>query len=75
MKFFLLGDQTKHMHIQDAFHPDGISYESGDEYEETENDLRLSGEKLDGSNSSSPKDQLGNNYTKNILKYSNSFFC
>lgn len=39
------------MHIQDAFHEDGISFESGDELEERESDPR----------SSPTQDQLGNN--------------
>jgi hypothetical protein len=34
------------MRIQDTFHPDGISYESGDELSETESDLRSSQERL-----------------------------
>ncbi len=44
------------MHIQDTFHPDGISYGSGDEYDDTENDPR----------SSPTKDQLGNDLQKTI---------
>ncbi|CAF1188185.1 unnamed protein product [Adineta ricciae] len=49
---------TKHMRIQDNAHPDGISYESGDEFSEAESDLRLSQEKLDdsGVHSSPAKD-------------------
>jgi hypothetical protein len=60
---FILGNQTKHMRIQDTFHPDGISYESGDELSETESDLRSSQERLNGSRSFSPpsKDPLGKN--------------
>ncbi|CAF0787281.1 unnamed protein product [Adineta steineri] len=42
---------TKHMRIQDTFHPDGISYESGDEFSETESDLRSSQERLNGNGS------------------------
>ncbi len=34
------------MRIQDTFHQDGISYESGDELSETESDLRSSQEAL-----------------------------
>ncbi|CAF1125720.1 unnamed protein product [Rotaria sordida] len=46
---------TKHMRIQDKFHPDGISYESGDELSETESDLRSSQERLNSNGSfSSP---------------------
>lgn len=44
------------MHIQDAFHPDGISFESGDELDETETDPR----------SSPTKDQLGKDLYKII---------
>lgn len=44
----LVGNPTKHMRIQDNAHPDGISYESGDEFSETESDLRSSQEKLNG---------------------------
>lgn len=51
---FILGNPTKHMRIQDTFHPDGISYESGDELSETESDLRSSQEKLNGNGSLSP---------------------
>jgi len=44
------------MHIQDAFHPDGISYES-DEFDDAESDPR----------SSPTKDQLGNEiYTESF---------
>jgi len=55
---FILGNQTKNMRIQDTFHPDGISYESGDELSETESELRSSQERLDdnGSYSSPTKD-------------------
>ncbi len=51
------------MRIQDTFHQDGISYESGDELSETESDLRSSQERLNGSRSFSPpsKDPLGKN--------------
>jgi hypothetical protein len=51
------------MHIQDAFHPDGISNESGDEFDETDSGSRSPQEKLDGNQSSSPspvQDQHGN---------------
>lgn len=48
------GNPTKHMRIQDTFHPDGISYESGDELSETESDLRSSQEKLNGNGTFSP---------------------
>jgi len=60
---FILGNQTKHMRIQDTFHPDGISYESGDELSETESDIRSSQEILNGNGSfSSPsKDPFGKN--------------
>ncbi|CAF0820528.1 unnamed protein product [Adineta steineri] len=55
-------NQTKHMRIQDAFHSDGLSYESGDELSETENDLRSSQERLDRNPPppSPTKDQSGN---------------
>ncbi|CAF3093603.1 unnamed protein product [Rotaria socialis] len=55
-------NQTKHMRIQDTFHPDGISYESGDELSETESDLRSSTEILNASGpfSSPAKDAFGN---------------
>jgi hypothetical protein len=53
------------MRIQDTFHPDGISYESGDELSETESDHRSSQERLNGNGSlsaSSPsKDPFGKN--------------
>jgi hypothetical protein len=51
------------MRIQDTFHPDGISYESGDELSETESDIRSSQEMLNGNGSfSSPsKDPFGKN--------------
>lgn len=54
------------MRIQDTFHPDGISYESGDELSETESDLRSSQERLNGSGSVSPssKDAFGTNKYK-----------
>jgi len=59
--FYILGNQTKHMRIQDTFHPDGISYESGDELSETESDLRSSQERLNGTGpiSSPSKDPFG----------------
>ncbi|CAF2365014.1 unnamed protein product [Rotaria sp. Silwood2] len=55
-------NQTKHMRIQDTFHPDGISYESGDELSETESDLRSSQERLNsnGSFSSPSTDPFAN---------------
>ncbi len=68
---FLIDNQTKHMHIQDTFHSDGLSYESGDELSETESDFRSSEEKLDRKNSSPTKDQLGN-YCHTI--YRNIFY-
>lgn len=37
--FFTLGNPTKHMHIQDTFQTDGISYESGDELSDIDVDL------------------------------------
>ena len=40
-----LDNPTKHLRIQDQFHPDGISYESGDEGSETETDSRSSQER------------------------------
>ncbi len=58
----MIGDQTKHMHIQDTFHPDGLSYESGDDSSETESNPRSSLEKPNEkiSPSSSPsKNQSG----------------
>jgi len=48
------------MHIQDTFHSDGLSYESGDELSETESDFRSSQETLNHKNASPTKDQLGN---------------
>lgn len=64
----VVGNQTKHMRIQDTFHPDGISYESGDELSETESELRSSQERLNGNGSlSSPsKDPFGKKKLKNI---------
>ncbi|CAF2494426.1 unnamed protein product [Rotaria sp. Silwood2] len=56
--------QTKHLHIQDSCHSDGLSYESGDELSETESDLGYSQETPDRSNSSSSsskKDQFETN--------------
>lgn len=49
------------MRIQDKFHPDGISYESGDELSETESDVRSSQEKLNGNSAFSPpsRESLG----------------
>lgn len=50
------------MRIQDNFHPDGISYESGDELSESESDYRSSQERLNtnGSfSSSATQDTLG----------------
>jgi hypothetical protein len=49
------------MRIQDTFHPDGISYESGDELSETESELRSSQEALNdsGAYSSPAKDAFG----------------
>jgi hypothetical protein len=44
---FFLGEQSKHMHIQDAFHPDGISYGSGEDFSDTDSDPRSSQEKYD----------------------------
>ena len=54
------------MRIQDTFHPDGISYESGDELSETESDHRSSQEKLNDNRSTSPlsKDIFGNKSIK-----------
>jgi hypothetical protein len=62
------------MRIQDTFHPDGLSYESGDELSETESDLRSSHEKLNSNGSFSPpsKDPFGKNkYRKSYL---NNYF-
>ena len=57
---FIVGNPTKHMRIQDTFHPDGISYESGDELSETESDHRSSQERLNNGSFSSPsKDSFG----------------
>ena len=49
------------MRIQDTFHQDGISYESGDELSETESELRSSQEALNdnGTYSSPSKDAFG----------------
>jgi len=54
------------MRIQDTFHPDGISYESGDEFSESESDHRSSQERLNGNGSfSSPsKDPFGKKKSK-----------
>jgi hypothetical protein len=46
------------MHIQDTFHPDGLPYESIDDFSETESERRLSEEKLD----LPTKDQYGKLY-------------
>ncbi|CAM4755919.1 unnamed protein product [Rotaria magnacalcarata] len=46
--------QTKHLHIQDTSHSDGLSYESGDELSEIEYDIRSSQEKLNVNTSLSP---------------------
>ncbi len=54
-----IGDKSKHMHIQDAFHSDGIPFESGDEFDETETSPRSSRERIDKNNSPT-KDQFGN---------------
>ncbi|CAF3688320.1 unnamed protein product [Rotaria sordida] len=54
---------TKHLHIQDSCHSDGLSYESGDELSEAESDLGYSQEKMNCSSSSSfspKKDQFVN---------------
>lgn len=61
------------MRIQDKFHPDGISYESGDEFSETESELRSSQEKLNGNgtHSSPSKDLTG---MKKKIKKIKSFF-
>ncbi|CAF1171676.1 unnamed protein product [Adineta ricciae] len=53
-------NQTKHIRIQDAFHSDGLSYESGDELSENENEHRSSQEKLNDHHSSTQKDQAVN---------------
>ncbi len=55
-----LGDQTKHMHIQDAFHQDGISYGSGDEFSDTDSDPRSSQENFDKDNSPNKEKSSGN---------------
>lgn len=55
---------NKHMRIQDTFHPDGISYDSGDELSESESDYRSSQEKLNlngSSSSNSPASDLSTN--------------
>ena len=57
---FFAGEQNKHMHIQDAFHPDGISYDSPDDFSDTDSDPRSSDDKFD-KNDSPPKDEFGNN--------------
>lgn len=51
---------NKHMRIQDTLHPDGISYESGDELSESESDYRSSQERLNGNGSfsNSPSSDL-----------------
>ncbi|CAF4983015.1 unnamed protein product, partial [Rotaria socialis] len=60
--------QTKHLHIQDTSHSDGLSYESGDELSEIEYDIRSSQEKLNVNTSSSPfsskKDEPGDDCHK-----------
>ncbi|UJR25286.1 hypothetical protein I4U23_006638 [Adineta vaga] len=61
---------TKHMRIQDKFHPDGISYESGDEFSETESELRSSQEKLNGNGvSPSPSKDLTVTTSSGSKKY------
>lgn len=67
----LVGNPTKHMRIQDTFHPDGISYESGDELSETESDLRSSQERLNdnGSYSSPSKDAFCKKNSMKIIAY------
>jgi hypothetical protein len=65
------------MRIQDTFHPDGIPYESGEEFYETESEFRLSQEKLDGDTSPSPSastnDQSGRLFILSLQIYSNFF--
>ncbi|CAF3826776.1 unnamed protein product [Rotaria sp. Silwood1] len=56
-------NHTKHLHIQDSCHSDGLSYESGDELSETESDLGYTQEKLNLNSSSSSlpkKDESAN---------------
>ena len=48
------------MHIQDAFHPDGISYDSPEEFSDTDSDPRSSQEILDKNNSPA-KEESGKN--------------
>jgi hypothetical protein len=48
------------MHIQDAFHQDGISYESGDEFSDTDSDPRSSQENFDKDNSPNKEKSSGN---------------
>lgn len=64
------------MRIQDTFHPDGISYESGDELSETESDLRSSHERLNGNGSiSSPSNDSSCKKKKSIQRRTyNTFF-
>jgi hypothetical protein len=56
------------MHILDAFHPDGISYGSGDDFSDTDSDSRSSQEKDDKDNPPI-EDKLG----KYLDRYLNSF--
>ena len=59
--FSFSANPNKHMRIQDTFHPDGISYDSGDELSESESDYRSSQEKLNlngSSSSNSPASDL-----------------
>lgn len=61
---FLLENQTKHLHIHDTSHSDGLSYESGDELSEVDYDLRSSQEKLNTHHppSASPKVDYSGTY-------------
>lgn len=51
MKISCLGDQNKQMHIIDAFHQDGLLYESPEEFSDTDSDSRSSQGGFDQRNS------------------------
>jgi hypothetical protein len=56
------------MHIQDAFHPDGISYDSPDDFSDTDSDPKSSDEKFD-KNDSVTKDESGKNCKPLVFLY------
>jgi hypothetical protein len=62
------------MRIQDTFHPDGLSYESGDDSSETESNPRSSIEKLNDTTSLSSSPNKNHSGKIIYIKYAKTIF-